>query len=130
MPSLPYNDRAARAAQPIDGKRTRYSIDGKPGLQLVVSPGDPEPSRRWYVRYQVGYGRKDRRRGNDSLGDIKHWSIAQAWEKACELVRQADSGVDPKAERKAAEVAAGEVHRTFEAVYVEWLNWPDRKSVV
>ena len=129
MPSLPYNDRAAKAAQPLDGKRTR-SVDGKPGLQLVVSPGDPEPSRRWYVRYQVGYGRKARRRGNDAIGDIKHWTIAQAWEKACEIVRQADSGVDPKAERKAAEVAAAESQHTLEAVYLEWLSWPGRQRIL
>ena len=111
---------------PLGGKRTRYTIIGKPGLQLVVTPSEAEPSRRWHVRYQIGHGRVARMRGNDSIGDIKHWSIGQAWEKACEIVRQAKSGVDPKAERKTSVVAAEQAQRTLKVVYQEWINWPGR----
>ncbi len=137
VPSLPYNDRSAKGALPIGGKRTRYSVVGAPGLQLVVSPGNPEPSRRWYVRYQVGHGRTARRRGNDPIGDIKHWSLAQAWDKAREIIRNAEIGVDPKDEREAAEAAvvvaqaeAVKDQRTLEVVYLEWLAWRGRTKTL
>ena len=112
------------------GQRTRYSVVGKPGLQLVVSPGDLEPTRRWYVRYQVGRGRDERRRGNDAIGDIKHWSIAQAWEKATQIIRQAQSGADPKGERDEAAAKKVIEARTVAVVYREWLDDPRRKRVL
>ena len=129
MPKLAYNDRAARAAAPLDGKRTKFSIAGHPGLVLDVTPGDPEPSRRWFVRYQVGRG-TGRRQGYDAIGDIKHWSIAQAWEDASRIIREAQGGADPKAERQAARQAKETEARTLEAVYLEWLDNPGRKRTL
>ena len=84
--TLPYNDRAIRAAAALDNKRTRYTITGKTGLMLVVLPGDPEPSRTYYVRYQVGKG-ASRRQGYDPIGSAKHFSCAQAWDRASEIIR-------------------------------------------
>ena len=51
MPSLKANHRQIMAAEPIDGKRTRYRIEGVPGLWLSVCPSG---KRTWYVRYQPG----------------------------------------------------------------------------
>jgi len=136
MTKLAYNDRAVRAATTIGGKRTKYSITGHPGLVLDVTPGEPEPSRRWFVRYQVGRG-SSRRQGYDAIGDIKHWTVGQAWEKASQIIRGAQGGTDPKAEREAeaeAKVAEAEAKvveaRTLAAVYGEWLERPSRKRTL
>ena len=129
MPKIAYNDRAARAAAPLDGKRTKYSITGHPGLVLDVTPGDPDSSRRWFVRYQVGRG-TGRRQGYNAIGDIKHWSIAQAWEDASRIIREAQGGADPKAERQAVRQAKETEARTVEAVYLDWLDNPGRKRTL
>jgi integrase len=129
MPKLAYNDRAVRSSQPVDGKRTKYSIIGHPGLVLIVTPGSPEPSRRWFVRYQVGRG-DDRRQGYDAIGDIKHWSVGQAWETATKIIRSAQGGVDPKAERQAANESQAQNARTVSVVYDEWLKHPGRSKTL
>ncbi|MEQ1718577.1 MAG: hypothetical protein ABL907_21765 [Hyphomicrobium sp.] len=38
MPTLKANHRQILAAKPVDGKKTRYRIEGVPGLWLYVSP--------------------------------------------------------------------------------------------
>ena len=128
MTVITYNDRAARGAQPAGGKRTRFSVADRPGLVLDVQPGDP-PSRRWYVRYQVGKG-ANRRQGYDLIGDLAHWSIAQAWEFASKVIRDARSGVDPAAKRVAAEVAGRQATRTVADLFHAWLANPRRKRTL
>jgi hypothetical protein len=56
MPALKANHRVIKAAKPIDGKRTRYRIEGIEGLWLDVSATGKS---YWYVRYQPG-GRSSR----------------------------------------------------------------------
>lgn len=51
MPVLKPNHRVIKAAKPINGKRTRYRIDGTEGLWLDVSATG---KAYWYVRYQPG----------------------------------------------------------------------------
>ena len=122
---IAYVDRAAKGALPLNGTRTRYSVQGKPGLVLDVQPGDPI-KRRWYVRYQVGKG-SGRRQGYDLIGDTAHWSIAQAWEFASKTIREARGGIDPVAIR-AAEAAEDRTRsRTVDEVFDEWLDNPGRK---
>jgi len=53
MPTLKANHRQILATKPIDGKKTRYRIEGVPGLWLYVSPSGV---RSWYARYQIGSG--------------------------------------------------------------------------
>ena len=128
MPEISYTAAAAKAAQPIDKKRTRFRVTGRPGLVLDVMPGEPV-ARRWYVRYQVGRGAA-RRQGYDLIGDLAHWSHGQAWDRACELIRQADSGVDPASKRLQQKADAEANSRTVGALFAEWLDHPGRRRVL
>ncbi len=121
MPEIKYNPSAAKNAMPIGGKRTAYTVEGRAGLVLMVSPGMPDPARRWYVRYQVGKG-AGRRQGFDLIGDLSHWSHGQAWDRACEIIRQADSGMDPAAERRLLKADAEADARTVGWLFAEWLD--------
>lgn len=78
MPSLKANHRQIMAAEPIDGKRTRYRIEGVPGLWLNVCPSG---KRTWYVRYQPG-GREGRVFRQYTIGDPKSVGLATATKKA------------------------------------------------
>ena len=84
MPSLKANHRQIMAAQPLDGKRTRYRIDGVPGLWLNVCPSG---KRTWYVRYQPG-GREGRVFRQYTIGDAKSVGLAVATKKAHDVVNQ------------------------------------------
>jgi integrase len=114
---LPYNDKAAKHAVPVAGKRTRYAIEGKPGLRLVVSPAKPDPIRIYYVRYQLGSGRH-RRQGDDAIGPVGTFSIAQAWDVAAKIIRRAKEGVDPQAEKRAKAAES----QSFKECFEEWLD--------
>jgi integrase len=84
MPSLKANHRQILSAEPIDGKRTRYRIEGVPGLWLSVCPSG---KRTWYVRYQPG-GREDRVFRQYTIGDAKSVGLAVATKKAHDVVNQ------------------------------------------
>lgn len=121
MPTLPYNDRSLRNAPAINGKRTKYSIEGKRGLFLIVSVVNEQPSRTWYVRYQTGKG-SSRRQAMTLIGDFGHYSPAQAWDRASDIIRNAHSAA-PKLDTGGVEAGS----KTFDAVYREWMDRPDRR---
>ncbi len=113
MPTLKANHRQILAAKAIDGKETRYRIQGVPGLWLYVSKTG---SRTWYARYQVGSG-KHRRERWYRLGDAKTMGLADASKLAHDVRNKSTSeGRDPQAERaiKRADTL------TFDALFQEW----------
>ncbi|WP_298601292.1 site-specific integrase [uncultured Sphingorhabdus sp.] len=88
MPTLKANHRQILAAKPVDGKKTRYRIEGVPGLWLYVSPSGV---RTWYARYQIGSG-KTRRERWYRIGDATSTPLATATERA----KSVDVEVDVK----------------------------------
>jgi integrase len=96
MPSLKANHRQIMAAQPLDGKRTRYRIEGVPGLWLSVCPSG---KRVWYVRYQPG-GRDSRVFRQYTIGDARTVGLAVATKAAHDVVNKVKvHDRDPHAER-------------------------------
>lgn len=113
MPTLKPNHRQILAAQPIDGKRTRYRIAGVDGLWLHVGPSG---RRTWYVRYQPG-GRKSRVFRQYTIGDaatVGLQSATKAAHKILSAVKVEDR--DPVAERQAKTREA----LTFGDVFEDW----------
>lgn len=97
MPTLKANHRQVLAAKPIDGKKTRYRIEGVPGLWLYVSPSGV---RTWYARYQIGSG-KTRQERWFRIGDAASVSLATATEQAKAVDARVDvEDRDPHAERE------------------------------
>jgi len=96
MPSLKANHRQILAAQPIGGKRTRFRIEGVPGLWLSVCPTG---KRTWYVRYQPG--RRDSRIFRQfTIGDAKSVGLATATKAAHDVVNKVKvHDLDPVEER-------------------------------
>ena len=86
MPTLKANHRQILAAKPIDGNKTRYRIEGTPGLWLYISPSGV---RTWYARYQIGSG-KTRQERWYRIGDATSVSLATAIEQA----KSVDAKVD------------------------------------
>jgi integrase len=113
MPVLSRNHRQIMAATAIDGKRTRYRIDGVPGLRLDVSPTG---KRFWYVRYQPG-GRLGRRFRYFKIGDAAAVGLQAATRAAHDVINAVHvERRDPHAER---------LHRrnealTFGDLFREW----------
>lgn len=88
---LDSHPRKVAAAAAIDGERTRFTITGTPGLLLDCLP---DGSRSWYVRFQVGAGRKARSERTRRLGsfvarDDDYLTLGQAKDRAQELRREA-----------------------------------------
>jgi len=82
MPTLPSHPRVVKSAAPIDGRRTRFSIEGVHGLVLDVTPSG---SRSWYVRYQVRRG-SHRIWRNYRIGSYDGVTLGQAIDKAREIL--------------------------------------------
>jgi len=113
MPTLKANHRQILAAKPIDGKRTRYRIEGVDGLWLHVGPSG---RRTWYVRYQPG-GRNGRVFRQYTIGDPKSVSLAKAVKAAHNIVNAVKvDDRDPVVERKAKAQEA----MTFGDVFEDW----------
>lgn len=113
MPSLKQNHRQILAAKPIDGKRTRYRIEGVPGLWLNVCPSG---QRTWYVRYQPG-GRHGRVFRQYTIGETKSVSLAEAAKAAHDIVNKVKvEDRDPVAERTEKRQQA----LTFGDVFDDW----------
>lgn len=91
MPSLARNHRQVLAAPPIGGKRTRYTVDGVPGLLLDVFASG---RRVWYVRYLVG-DRPNRKWRSLKLGDATALPLSDAVERARKIKVAVDDGADP-----------------------------------
>lgn len=119
MPSLKRNFRQVLAACPIDGKRTRYRIEGVPGLVLDVRPNG---TRTWFVRYQPG-GRRGRTFRWYKIGDANAIGIVDATERAKKVVTAVeDEQRDPYIERieKVREgLTFGELFEDWFARYAE-----------
>lgn len=113
MPSLKQNHRQILAAKAIDGKRTRYRIEGVPGLWLSVCPSG---QRSWYVRYQPG-GREGRVFRQYTIGDAKTVGLQKASKAAHNIVNAVKvEHRDPVAERQAKTREA----LTFGDVFDDW----------
>lgn len=113
MPSLKANHRQILAAQPIDGKRTRYRIEGVPGLWLSVCPSG---KRTWYIRYQPG-GRDARTFRQYTIGDAKSVGLAAATKKAHDVVNQVKvHDLDPVEEREQKK----RENLTFGDLFADW----------
>jgi len=98
MPVLKANHRVIKAAKPINGKRTRYRIDGTEGLWLDVSATG---KAYWYVRYQPG-GRGTRTERWYRVGSLQSVSLGDASQKARDILTAAYANErDPHVERKA-----------------------------
>lgn len=117
MPTLKANHRQILAAKPIDGKKTRYRIEGAPGLWLYVSPTGV---RTWYARYQIGSG-KTRQERWFRIGDAKSVELSKAIERAKSIDAEVDvEDRDPHAERtlrRADTMTVGELYREWHTRY-------------
>ena len=113
MPSLKANHRQILAAQPLDGKRTRYRIDGVPGLWRSVCPTG---KRTWYVRYQPG-GREDRVFRQYTIGDLVTVSLALATKAAHDVINKVKvHDLDPVEERDRKQ----RENLTFGDLFTDW----------
>jgi integrase len=113
MPILKRNHRQILAAKAIDGKRTRYRIEGVPGLWLNVGPNG---QKTWYVRYQPG-GRKTQTFRQYSLGDVRSVSLQDAAKAAGRIMTKVKvEDRDPVAEKVARKRKA----LTFGEVFDDW----------
>ena len=113
MPLLKRNHRQILAAKAIDGKQTRYRIEGVRGLWLYVSPSG---TRTWYVRYQGG-SRQTRKCRWYKIGDAGSVDLAAASLKAQEMLTDVQVHErDPATERarRRAQVL------TFGDLFDEW----------
>ena len=114
MPALSRNHRQALAARPIDGKRTRYYIEGVRGLLLDVFPSG---KRVWYVRYEVGKGVLRRSR-SFKIGDAAHIGMSAAIDRAREVMATVDvEGQDPQAQKRLGIANVITFGHLFEAWY-------------
>lgn len=113
MPTLKANHRQILAAEPIDGKRTRYRIEGVPGLWLSICPSG---KRTWYVRYQPG-GRENRVFRQYTIGDATSVGLAAATKAAHDVVNKVKvHDRDPVAERVEKKREA----MTFGDLFEDW----------
>lgn len=86
----------SRSPAPGRQARTRYRIEGVPGLWLSVCPSG---KRTWYVRYQPG-GRSDRVFRQYTIGDAKTVGLATATKAAHDVVNKVKvHDRDPVSER-------------------------------
>lgn len=96
MPTLKPNHRQVLTAKAVDGKRTRYMIEGAQGLMLDVAP---RGSRYWYVRYQLpGIAKRTFRFYR--IGNARSIGLADAMKRAAKVLHQVEyDGRDPYQER-------------------------------
>ncbi|MGR3461294.1 MAG: tyrosine-type recombinase/integrase [Roseovarius sp.] len=87
-----------RLAHPGGGRGiVSYTVGGVPGLMLAITPGG---GRSWVLRVVVGGVRR-----KIGLGSYPAVTLAEARERAREARAQIVAGVDPVAERRAAQAA-------------------------
>lgn len=114
MPVLKANHRQILAAKPVDGKKTRYRVEGVPGLWLYVSPTGV---RTWYARYQIGSGVTRQERWY-RIGDATAIDLATAIKRSKGVVAEvAVAEKDPHAERVVRNAENMTVGDLFEAWY-------------
>lgn len=114
MPVLKPNHRQIAAAKAINGKKTRYRIEGVSGLWLYVSPTGV---RTWYARYQIGSGSTRQERWY-KIGDASAIDLAAAIRQSKSVVAQvAVDEKDPHAERILRNAESMSVGDLFESWY-------------
>jgi integrase len=128
MPILKPHARTIDDAAAIDGKRTKFTIEGAPGLVLECGP---DGGRVWFVRYQIGHGRGGRTRRYQRIGSFDraaadHLTFGQAKDRSKELIADGKRGIDAFAEAR-PEAATG---ATFAGLFDRWLeaSKPNRKT--
>lgn len=102
--------------RPTD-KEVRYTDAKTPGLTLAVKPATErkkEGSKLWRFRYMLN-GKAQML----SLGNFPAVSLKEAREKAHEVRKQIDGGVNPSEERKTVKQSASEL--AFQAIADAWL---------
>jgi len=113
MPVLKPNHRVIKAAKPINGRRTRYRIEGTEGLWLDVSATG---KAYWYVRYQPG-GRGTRTERWYRVGSLQSVGLGDAAQKARDILTAAYANErDPHVERKARRSET----MTLGDLYADW----------
>lgn len=95
--SIKYNELAvAKIAKTKIDRQAEFTIEGVPGLMLIVRPTGVAS---WLVQYQVGKG-PSRKRVRTTIGKFGKMKLADAREQAMEIVRQASTGVDAVADAR------------------------------
>lgn len=120
MPALSNHPRVAAKAMAIDGRRTRYAIEGVKGLVLDCKPNG---ERTWFARYQVGHGENRTERfyriGSFDPGADDYRTLGQAIDAA------ADVRVDAKKHKRdrfADERAPVITGIAFELLFERWIE--------
>ena len=120
MPALQNHPRVIAKAAAIDGRRTRYAIEGVKGLLLDCKPSG---ERTWFARYQVGHGehRTERfyRIGSFNQGADDFKTLGQAIDAA------ADVRVDAKKHKRdrfAEERTPVVTGLTFDVLFGRWVE--------
>ncbi len=114
---LPDNDRALKGARTKPGQtRTRWTIEGRKGLYLDVSPKPSAPADeagRQRDDFRRVYYFRDQRNGGgfERLGDADHLSLAQAWKAVTD--RHADITLNGPRSTSTT---------TFDALFNLWLE--------
>ena len=99
---LAFNHLSIDGAKAIDGRQTEYRIATVPGLSLVVYPSVDGGKERgtYFVRYQVGQGRKGRKFRREKIGPRGLIKLHTARERALELMTDVVKGSDPVQEAR------------------------------
>ncbi len=121
--SLEKQSRLEFTAKFIEGvkaseKETRYTDAKTPGLTLAVKPPSSrkrDGAKLWRYRYMLGGKAKML-----SLGEYPVVSLKEARDKAYEIRKSLDDGVDPSQERKLGKQFAGKT--SFRAIAEAWLD--------
>ena len=120
MPTLQNHPRVITQAAAVDGRRTRYAIEGVKGLLLDCKPSG---ERTWFARYQVGHGanRTERfyRIGSFDKDDDDFKTLGQAIDAAAEVRVDAKKHKrDRFAEERTPEITG----TTFEDLFTRWIE--------
>jgi integrase len=96
---IAFNAKVAKSIGPRDGKITEYRFPDVPGLVLVVQPSG---AGAYFVRYQIGKGRKNRRQPRIKIGSRDVVDLAEARAKSIEIMKsviidKADPASDERA---------------------------------
>lgn len=86
-----------RLTHPGHAGHAKFPVGGVPGLLLQITPGG---GRSWQMRTMIGGKRRV-----IGLGSYPTFSLAQARERARDLLDMVHRGIDPVEERKAARAA-------------------------
>jgi hypothetical protein len=117
---MPLNNVRIDAAKP---RAKPYKLGDEKGLYLLVQPTG---QKWWRLKYRFGPRREGKARQPEkmlSLGVYPDVSLKRARERRDEARKLLADGIDPSAERKAAEHAQRVAHlHTFEAIARTWMD--------